>query len=240
MPELTSQDRESYQKLYDAADSLKSLLCEIPNEEPKINNSFTLKELTNAFFGKLVKPEILASFEQLQAQVELTGGYLTMYQLFAEAIENIKDISKKDAIKDASYKLLIAIKDASYKLLMYYNQLKVSLEAIDDDFLDNVTIPCFDPLFLGLLKDEKDKEIRTWTQQLMSDQAPALTDSQVQDLINAWGTAVTKFVEDARKQDKTGDQVEPGNTKTIAHFFCIHDQLEGLYSELSTAVALNS
>ncbi len=227
MPELTLQDRESYKKLYNAATTLRDT---IPDKDkgPKINSSFTLEELTEAFVEKLTltKPEALSSFEQLQAQVELTGGYLTMYQLLAVEISNN---SAKDNINQAFQ-----------ELQRHYNQLKMSLEAKasqevdDDDFLDNVTTPCSDPLFLGFLENE---EVRDWTQQLMSDQAPALTNSEVQKLIDAWGKAVTKFVEDARKD---GNQVDPGRTETIAHFFCIHDQLEGLYSELSTAVALNS
>jgi hypothetical protein len=202
-----------------------NLLEKIPavDKEPNIDGFFTLQELTKAFFDQLPRPEKLSSFEQLQSQVELTGGYLAMYQLFAKVIS-------KSSVKDG-------INQASQELRTQYNQLKVSLEAVDDDFLDNVTIPSSDPLFLRLLTDKTDTKIKEWTQQLISDQAPALTDSEVEKLINVWGTAVTKFVEDARKE---GNLVDPGKTETIAHFFCIHEQLEGLYSELSTSVALNS
>ncbi len=218
MPELTSQDRESYQKLYDAAQKLRDLLKDVP----------TLKELTSTFFKNLLEPGKLFSFEQLQSQVELTGGYLTMYQLFAAAIEAIENPAKTN------------INKASQRLLMQYTQLKLSLEAVDEDFLDDVTTTCSDPLFIGLLTDRTDSTVKTWTNQILSDQAPVLTDSQVQQLIDAWGTAVTKFVEDARKEANASDPVKPGQSKTIAHFFCIHEQLEGLYSELSTSVALNS
>jgi hypothetical protein len=233
MPELTLQDRESYQKLRGAAIKLKEAI--LNGVEPQIGASptltelttlkklTTLKELTEAFSAQLPAPEKLSSFEQLQSQVELTGGYLTMYQLFAAVIET--DETAKAAINEASQ-----------RLLMQYTQLKLSLEAVDEDFLDDVTTTCSDPLFIGLLTDFT---VKTWTNQILSDQAPVLTDSQVQELINAWGTAVTAFVEDARKNTDSG-QVEPGQSKTIAHFFCIHEQLEGLYSELSTSVALNS
>lgn len=224
MPELMPQDKESYQKLYDAADHL---LDQIPTEEgPQIGDTFTLRELTDAFFNKLTVPADLTSFEQLQAQVELIGGYLVMYRLFTDVINTS---TWKDSINE-DYQ----------KLLAQYNLLKVSLDAVDDDFLDNLTVPCSDPLFLGFLDDQ---DVRMWTQQLMADQAPTLTDSQVETLINAWGTAVTKFAEDARKeatQINNENRVNPGQSTTIAHFFCIHDQLEGLYSELSTAVAVNS
>jgi hypothetical protein len=234
MPELTAQDRESYQKLRGAAIKLKEAI--LNGVEPQIGASPTLtelttlkkltalKELTEAFSAQLPEPEKLSSFEQLQSQVELTGGYLTMYQLFAAAIKT----------DDTA---LAAINEASQRLLMQYTQLKLSLEAVDEDFLDDVTTTCSDPLFIGLLTDFT---VKTWTNQILSDQAPVLTDSQVQELINAWGTAVTAFVEDARKDANDSDPVKPGQSTTIAHFFCIHDQLEGLYSELSTSVALNS
>jgi hypothetical protein len=232
MPELTPQDRESYVKLCNAAEGLLNvILGNAP--DLKIGDSFTLRELTQAFSRNLLQanllepnllePKDLSNFEELQSRVELTGGYLTMYQLFADAIatSNAKD----------------NINQASQKLQIQYNQLKVSLAAIDDDFLDDLIPPCSDPLFLGLLTDVGTSKVKSWTQQLLSDRTPVLTDSQVQELINAWGRAVTTFVKDTADN---ADKVKPGEPKTIAHFFCIHDQLEGLYSELSTAVALNS
>ncbi|MEA5552820.1 hypothetical protein VB713_17900 [Anabaena cylindrica UHCC 0172] len=220
MPQLTPQDRESYQHLYDAAQKLDTEIGSSSLASLEI-----LKGLTSTFFDKLITPEDLSGFEELQSQVALTGGYLTMVQLFAEAIE------------ESQNKLYININQASQKLLREYTQLKVSLEAVDEDFLDDVTTICSDPLFLGLLTDTTGLKVKTWTNQILSDRTPILDDSQVQGLINAWGTAVGAFAEDARKQDAS---VYPGETETIAHFFCIHDQLEGLYSELSTAVALNS
>ncbi|MCY7277234.1 MAG: hypothetical protein LH702_26765, partial [Phormidesmis sp. CAN_BIN44] len=202
--------------------------------KPKADDSLEiLKKLTQKFLDDLpnteLKTEALSSFELLKSKVELTGGYLAMYQLFATAIESIKgtDASQTKA----------AINKASQELLIQYNQLKVSLEAEDDDFLDGVTTPHSDPLFLGLLADPK---VKNWTQQILSDRSPILTDDEVQKLIDAWGIAVTGFVEDARKNSSSTDPVKPGEAQTIAHFFCIHDQLEGLYSELSTSVALSS
>lgn len=231
MPELTSQDIESYQKLYSAAIRLKDAISganvvqkappkteDDTKAEAKANIDLPiLKSLTTTFVTSL--PTTLANFEQLQSGVELTGGYLTVYQLFATAID-------RSDTKNS-------INQASQELRSQYKQLKVSLAAIDDDFLDDLTTPCSDPLFLGLLIDP---QVKNWTDQLLNDQAPVLTDTQVQTLIDAWGTAVTEFVEDARTQGG----VTPGDSETIAHLFCLHDQLEELYSELSTAVALNS
>ncbi|XHX78699.1 MAG: hypothetical protein RBJ76_01855 [Stenomitos frigidus ULC029] len=235
MPGLTSQDIESYQKLYGAATRLRDEISSAKVMEkapPKTDDDIRaeakakvdlpiLKSLTIAFVSSL--PGTLASFEQLQSGLELTGGYLTMYQLFTTAIDRS---DHKDSINPESQELRIQ-----------YNQLKVSLAAIDDDFLDDLIPPCSDPLFLGLLTDVGTSKVKSWTQQLLSDQAPALSDSQVQELIDAWGRAVTAFVKDTADNV---DKVEPGEPKTIAQFFCIHNQLEGLYSELSTAAALNS
>lgn len=246
MPEITSQDRESYQKLYVAAEALSTSISSINVSSTNVsstNISSTnileslnpLKGLTSAFFSQLIKPEALSRFDQLQSQVELTGGYLTVYQLFVTAIEAITEenaIATKAAINEASQRLSI-----QYSQLKLFLEAKASREADDDDFLDGVTTPHSDPLFLGLLTDSTFPNVKNWTQQILSDRPPALMDDQVQNLINAWGTAVTEFVEDARK---SGASVDPGQSKTIAHFFCIHDQLEGLYGELSTSVALHS
>jgi len=238
MPELTQQDKDSYRKLYSAAEGLsklysaaKGLSCEEPPTEnvPQIGIGFTLKELTSAFFGKLLKPDDLSSFNELQLQIELTGGYLTMYKFFPEPID-LADRDQKDYINKASQELLIQ-----------YTQLKKSLKAEEDDFLNGVTTPHSDPFFLELLTDSGTSKVKSWTQQLLSDRyrSPVLTDDQVQNLVDAWGIAVTAFFEDARKQ-RSLVGVKPGEAQTIAHFFCIHDQLEGLYSELSTSVALSS
>jgi hypothetical protein len=215
MPELTSQDRESYQKLYMAATKLNSEIAK------KTTADFTiLKSLTTQFLKSLLKPEDLSSFEQLQSRVELTGGYLVMYQLFVDALE--QNSTTTDGIDQESQ-----------ELRKQYNQLKLSLAEVDDDFLDGLSTPCSDPLFLSLLTD---KSVKKWTDQILSDRLPALTDSEVQTLTKAWGTAVAKFVEDARTQGA----VVPGKAETIAQFFCIHSQLEDLYSTLSKAVASNS
>lgn len=243
MPDLTPQDRESYQKLYSAATDLdgkiskaKVVATDLATKQRSEAGLSFLKGLTGKFVKALLNPQDLSNFDQLQAQVELTGsyliltGYLTMDQLIAEIYKLVAEAIDQSDQKDD-------INKASQELLMQYNQLKVLLEAIDDDFLDGVTTPHSDPLFLGLLADSKESKVKSWTQQILSDRSPVLTDNQVQNLTDAWGAAVTAFIEDARKQ---GDKVAPGESKTIAHFFCIHDQLDGLYSELSTSVALNS
>jgi hypothetical protein len=218
MAKLTPQDRENYQKLYNAADNLSKLI-------PDSNNS--LKELTSVFVNNLSETKALSSFDQLLSQVELTGSYLTIYQLFADTIKN------NDAINKASLDLRTSYNQIKVSL----NQTKASLEAVDDDFLDDLTTPCHDSLFLEFLPDTK---VKTWTKKLLNDQALALENEQVENLINAWGNAVTTFVEDARKKNEAKSRLDPTRTETIAHFFCIHNQLEELYSELFTVVALNS
>lgn len=223
---LTPQDIESYKKLRDAVNAV-DMVEGIPGNDP-------FKVLIKALKEKLTKSERLPSFDELQFQVELTGGYLTIYQLLVEKIK--WSITNADDLNKAKEKL----NRASNELQIYYNQLKVSLDAIDSDFLDDVTTISSDPLFLRLLTD---KDARNWTEKILRDQAPALKDGEVEKLINAWGTAVGAFAEDARKQYEPNGQANlavPGQTETIARFFSIHDQLEGLYSELSTAIALNN
>lgn len=217
MPKLTSQDKDSYKKLYNAAITLNSKIPD-GDQSPTINASFTLKELTSAFCQKLTEPVTVSSFEQLQAQVELTGGYLTMYRFFTESL-------------DSSETFQTGINRHYQELLMQYKQLKMSLEAVNQDFLDNLTVSC-DSLFLTLLKDRNTREC---TEKLLSDQGLPMN-CDIQQLVYAWEGAVKAFVEDAKQPC---GQLKPGETKTIAQFFCIHEQLEKLYSELSSA-ALNS
>lgn len=231
MPELTPQDRESYKHLYDAATGLNNLLNHDLLKD--VSTLSALKELTNKFSSELPQPRDLDSFGQLQSKVELTGSYLTMYQLFTDVIEGINIESSKRELNTLKTK----INEATQKLLLQFNQLKVFLEAVDDDFLEDLTIRYSDPLFLSLLPAGN---VKKWTTQLIADQAPALEDDDVQVLINAWRKAVTEFVDDARRKNEENGQLTPGRTETIAHFFYIHEQLEGLYSELSTATALNS
>jgi hypothetical protein len=236
MPELTPQDRESYQRLRAAAETLDSQLCgadikiagqKLSQAEEKAQSSLpTLRNLTKEFFTSLLPTENLSSFAKLQAQIEIVGGYLALYKIFTETIN--KTTNKAD------------INTAYQKLLTEYNPLRASLEAADDDFVDELIPPSSDPLFLGFLEDNTEQKVKTWTQQLMSDQAPALNGGKVQKLVDAWGLAVTKFLEDAQKENTAEDQAVPGESNTIAHFLSIHDQLDGLYSQLSTAVALNN
>jgi hypothetical protein len=218
MAELTSQDKESYLKLYGAATELDNKVKSVTSPDLTLA---TLKSLTATFSTSLLKPASLTSFGQLQAQVELTGGYLTMYKLFAKVIETLTDSVKKE------------INQYRHELQIQYNQLKVSLAAIDDDSLDNLISPCSDPLFLGFLKGD----VKNWTNEILSNRALALSDSQVQELINAWGNVVSSFVEDAQVTT-TDDKVIIGDSKTIESFFCIHNSLETLYGRLGTNVSL--
>ncbi|MBU7587369.1 MAG: hypothetical protein KAF91_31825 [Nostoc sp. TH1S01] len=250
MPDLTPQDKESYEKLYNAAKDLKDLfekISSINKEESmklKIGDSFTLEELTKAFFDNLLptQEQKFSRFEELQAQIELTGAYLTMYQLFAEVISN-SSIQEK-------------INQAIQELRTQYNQLKESLAKVGNNFAENVSleeigdkssenvslevvgnnfseqekIPDSDALFLKLLGNQ---DIKDQTKQLLSDRRLP-KDCNVQNLIDAWGEAVKAFVEDPVKAstNKAKIKVTPGETETIANFFRIHDQLERLYSKL--------
>jgi hypothetical protein len=215
------QATKSYSELYGAATELNNKIKSVTVTSPD-STLTTLKSLTAMFSTSLLKPESLPSFGQLQAQVDLTDCYLGIYKLFAKGIETITDASVKKDINQYSHELRIQ-----------YNQLKVSLAAIDDDSLDNLISPCSDPLFLGFLKGD----VKNWTNEILSNRTPALSDSQVQELINAWGNVVSSFVENAQDTN-TDDKVNIGDSKTIESFFCIHERLETLYGRLGTNVSL--
>jgi hypothetical protein len=233
MPELTPQDRESYQKLRTAIEQLNTSITSISDNKVLT----TLKGLTLELWDQVKSSGKPKNFEELQGLSEVVGGYLAIYKIFAKQVNSLKSGNPPAPSVD----IISAISSAHQELLAEYTKLSGFIKAADDDFIDEIVSLRSDPLFLGFLEDIKDEpKIKIWTQQLMSDQAPALGDGKVQKLVDAWGTAVTKFLEDAQKGNAAEDQAVPGESNTIAHFLAIHDQLDGLYSQLSTTVALNN
>ncbi len=113
--------------------------------------------------------------------------------------------------------------------------LKRSLQVVEDekvDLTDEIEELQTDSLFFGLLK-KQDPRFQEWTQKLIDDRDPNLNENEIKQLTDAWGTAVQKFVEDARKEGESCDKVTPGKPETFASFFRIHNELEKLYSELA-------
>lgn len=75
------------------------------------------------------------------------------------------------------------------------------------------------------------------TQKLFRNQSLELSESDLRSLTDAWGEAVSTFVEDAQDTDQN-DSLQLGNPETIAQYLCIHNRLETLYVRLGTNVSL--
>lgn len=119
--------------------------------------------------------------------------------------------------------------------------LKLSLKVFKDETLDlteEIEDKCSDSVILDFLQAPIPMEQQKYTEDLLDDRVPNLNNqTQVEKLIQAWETAVSAFVADARKYGNDfnpANSEDPKNTqKTLAGFFCIHNELELLYSRLA-------
>jgi hypothetical protein len=214
MADLTPQDRESYGKLRNAVRALNEKIEKIPAATADL-----LKQLIAALLTQL--PENLETLAELEEQLAKVDGYLLMQNLLLETLKLSGDR---------------AIAQASQNVSNQSKQIKASLQDIEDadlSKLDDLNPPCADALFLGFITGEA----KTWTEKLLDGYPPNLSSIQIKQLTDAWGTAVRAFVEDARKKKEPQGQVKPGKPDTIMHFFCIHEELEALYDNLSKLVA---
>lgn len=215
MTDLTLQDRDNYTQLRSAAFALKSAM-ESLDDLPQ-------NKLIKALVNTLVPDELpvsLTTIEELEEQVDRFKGYLAV-QKFLLASINATDSQRA------------TISQATENLSNQVTQIKSSLQDIEDadlSTLDDLNAPCVDALFFSLLPSPE----RAWTEKLLDGRLPALTNEQLQKLIAAWGTAISAFVEDARKKNEPAGKVAPGQAETVAHFFCIHEGLEALYDKLSS------
>jgi hypothetical protein len=119
------------------------------------------------------------------------------------------------------------------EVLNLNNQLNRSLKVVEGETLDltnEIESVYSDSLFLEFLEDE---QLKKMTEALLSDRDPNLHEQDINKLIQAWGKAVQKFVDDARKKGGKDDRVTPGKPETFAHFFGIQNELETLYSRLA-------
>jgi hypothetical protein len=201
MAELTQEDRENYEKLKAAFNSLNGK--EIPS----------IQGITESVNNEIRKP-LNNDTGELRTRVDLVNGYL-----------KIQTLVEPDKSADVQ------------EILNLNNQLNRSLKVVEDERLvltDEIESIYFDSLFLQFLRKLScSQNFVTWTEALLSDRDPNLTEQQINQLIQSWGQAVQKFVDDARKKGESYDQVTPGDPETFANFFSIHNELETLYSRLA-------
>jgi hypothetical protein len=211
MAELTLEDRENYELL-------KSAFAGLNYPDTRLN---LITQSVNAELNKNLENDTT----KLRERIDLVDGYLKIHALI---------LPNKSADVQGIVNLI--------------HELNRSLKVVEDETLeltDEVESFCDDSLFLEFFDKLPSpdytpaviKQLKNWTEALLSDRVPNLNETQINQLIQAWGKIIEKFVEDART---TGD-VEPGEPETFAHFFCIHSELENLYTKLGdTEIVQNS
>ncbi len=213
MAELTQQDRENYDKLRKAATDLKSALSPLVSTgNPKL-----IKDLFSALESQL--PKILKTIDELEGSLDRIDSYLVAQKFLLDTSSLTEEQQN-------------AIAQATQELRNQADFLKASLQDIEDadlSALDDLNSPCVDALFMKFLpKTEKD-----WTEKLLDGRLSTLENNKVQQLTDAWGTAIFKVAEDARQKGEKDGKLIPGELDTIFSFFCIHEELEALYDRLS-------
>jgi hypothetical protein len=170
-----------------------------------------IKNITDSV-NKVLNPvlkSLINDTGELRKKVDLVDGYLTIQAL------------------------LIPNDSAVVQEIANLNEaLKRSLKVVEDetiDLTDEIESFCSDSLFFKSL----DAPFKQLTEALLNDRSPDLNETNINPLIQAWGKAVQKFVDDARKKGEQNGKVTPGEPETFASFFCIHNQLETLYSRLA-------
>lgn len=207
---LTSQDQENYGKLRTAATEWK-------NAVNKLDNSYNvIKALVSKLVDELL-PKPLNSSEELENRYKLVESYLSVEQ----------DLEAGVPLPLAEQKAIAPLQQAFLTQLAH---CKAAYSHSKCPPIDDFTTPCRDELFFGFITDS---EAEKWTQTLLDRKIPCLNRHQIQQLIGAWECAIQTFVEDAQKKSELGGKVSPGKPETLAHFFCIRDELETLYDRLS-------
>jgi hypothetical protein len=206
MADLTQQDLDSYNKLKEAFLKIKT-----------INNDGIIKVINQ----RILATKSVKNTEELSEIVNPLYSYWKISSNLGKPIE-FNEVPAEPKKSEQQFSDAI-------------ESLKRSLQIVEDENLDLTDeIETFQPdsSFLGFIKNMTLKKL---TEDLISDRDPELDEGKINELTQAWGTAVDKFVRDARNSEEPGEQdtLQPGNSTTFASFFRIHKELEILYSRLA-------
>lgn len=231
MAELTPEDRENYEQLKQAAEKLqiatKNWLYSLNEND---SNQQILSGMTDKFIGEFPAPKHLTDTAQLQAVALLVDGYLITQQLFLREPQDDPQLQQP----------FEELETARRELANQNEELKRSLKVVEDetlDLIDEIESFCSDSQLLKFLGELKLTKVERLTEDLLGDRSAHLTKAEITHLIQAWGKAVDRFVLDARTKSRI-DPLVPGDPTTLASFFCIHSELETLYSRLADTEAV--
>jgi hypothetical protein len=225
MAKLTPEDKENYRKLAVAFAELKvvDMSGTAVAENSELDSILSeIRSKINIFnIGQV--PE---STEDISSNIDVLSIYLgVIFTLGNDIVFVDPPVTTQNQNTNENFKQQFS--DA-------IENLKRSLKVVEDEEIDLTDeVENFQPdnLFLSFV----DTAYQGYTQILINDRDPNLQESDINELTQAWGTAVDKFVRDARNSEEPGEQdtLQPGNLTTFASFFRIHKELEILYSRLA-------
>lgn len=220
MADLTQQDEKNY-------DDLKSAFL-------KHNTKKDTDEIISNILGGANISKNPKNTGEMRQKIDALELYLKIIDLLGVELFEVPGIPQNDAHQDEEEK-----EKLEQEFFNSLKKIKVSLKVVEDENLalaEEIEDKCFDSVILDFLGNGE----KTQTKDLLNvkDRPPNLKEKQIRQLIEAWGTAVSKFVEDARSGKDNGkvepvDPAKPNTQKTLASFFCIHNELEILYGRLA-------
>ncbi|QLE55448.1 hypothetical protein [Nostoc sp. TCL26-01] len=211
MTVLTEHDQKNYAKLKEAVGKIKA------NQD---------KSLTD--IKELVAKSVVENTEQLSKVIVPLDSYWKFLSAFGKSIEFTESQEQEKKFEQQFSDAIAYLK----RLLQIVEADKVDLTSEIEKFQP-------DSLFLNFIKNIPPNvpNPQTWTKILIENRQLNITEEQINQLIQAWGTAVSSFVEDARtrneKKDGKDGKVTPLQPETFAHFFRIQKELEILYGRLA-------
>ncbi|MDM9580115.1 hypothetical protein [Nostoc sp. GT001] len=176
--------------------------------------------------------------DELRQKIEELEFYLKILKRLGEELFKVDatKLSSNPKNKEEKEKL-------EQDFLNLLTELKYSFKVVAEKPLDStgeIEELCSNSVILGFLQDT-DIVVKQNTQALLENRIPNLSEEQINNLTSAWGTAINEFVEDARQSGgklEPANPEEPGTQKTLANFFCLHNELELIYSRLADTETL--
>lgn len=246
MAEPKKLDIREYNQLRKTADALRNankawleFLINNKCKEDSGKKSFVESKKTNFEFINATLNFPVDNQRAIPSPPNNPNEQLALFTAYSVVTEKLfSDLPKADTFEEA--KLTDEVNNKRNNLLEQIRQLQSSLEVavstekVEDKNHNLTDNPCTNQ-FLNYL-ETKPAEYG-WTRDLLEGQQDLpLTDAEIKKLTVSWGCAIDNFVADARKDTATDDPLKFGLSATFAGFLYIHDQLETLYSRLTTNV----
>ena len=230
-------------KLVDALNNAdKTWLGQLESKYPTDDLEIQGKIKTLQALDDFIKISFLAEGKQFPSgkhddNIHILGGLVTELEGYKNLTERyfseLCDLTETDSTQEN------AVRDARKQLFEKLTEVKQYVFQEEQGTPPSEFDACTDIFLQWLQKTQHPAEYQR-TQELFRNKSSDLTESDLNNLINAWGEAVASFVEDAQETKQSGDPVKFGEPETVADFLCIHDRMETLYGRLVTNVSRNN